>query len=135
GNESITVVGTGADAPAPRLREDDMKILERANKEFGTPKSPIKGFEEKNEKKIPSSTGEEYVIKQGDTFETIAKDKFGSTSYASKIAEANPGVKATSLRVGKTIVLPSKNEKKEESAVAQNPVPAGTVDPVVIKKP
>src|SRR5262245_11081511 len=64
GNDSITVVGTGADAPAPRLRDEEINaLLENAKKQFGgdkpAPKGPasgtIKGTEERNEKKIPSA--------------------------------------------------------------------------------
>jgi len=47
--------------------------------------------------------------------------KLGSKSYASKIAEANPGMKANALRVGKTITIPAKTEKKEETAVVVPP--------------
>ena len=123
GSEAITVVGSGADAPAERLSPADAdKLYERARKEFApakAEKSAIKGSEEKNEKKIiPSATGEEYVIKEGDTFETIAKTKYGSGSFAGLIADANPGVKATALRVGKHLVLPPKAEKKAEEPAA-----------------
>jgi nucleoid-associated protein YgaU len=125
GNDTITVVGTGADAPAPRLGDAEINaLLENAKKQFGekpTTKPPasgtLKGSEEKNEKKIPSSTGEEYVIKEGDSFDSIAKAKYGNASFAGMIAEANPGLKATSLRVGKKLVLPPKAEKKVEAPV------------------
>src|SRR6185503_4428590 len=71
GNEAITVGGNGADPAAERLSPADAdRLYERARKEFAPParneKTGIKGNEEKNEKKIPSSTGEEYVIKEGD---------------------------------------------------------------------
>jgi len=127
GSEAITVGSNGADAPAQRLSPEDAdRLYERARREFAPAKpekSTIKGTEEKNEKKIiPSATGEEYVIKEGDTYETIAKAKYGSGSYSGLIADANPGVKATALRVGKHIVLPAKNEKKvEEPVVAKTP--------------
>src|SRR5689334_7266560 len=77
GSEAITVVGNGA-APAPaRLGEEEINtILQNAQKQFAQPKgSPpstsIKATEEKNEKRIPSASGDEYVINEGDTFETI----------------------------------------------------------------
>ena len=141
GSEAITVVGSGADAPAERLSPADAdKLYERARKEFApakAEKSAIKGSEEKNEKKIiPSATGEEYVIKEGDTFETIAKAKYGSGSYAGLIADANPGLKPTALRVGKHIALPAKSEKKaEEPVVAKTPEKIEEPVRVEAKKP
>src|SRR5262245_49670314 len=65
GGEAITVVGPGADAPAPRLPDAEINaLLENAKKQFGekpSTKPPaaggIKGTEEKNEKKIVSATG------------------------------------------------------------------------------
>lgn len=135
GTEAITVVGNGAAPPATRLGEEEINtLLQNAQKQFAQPKPPssgpsIKSTEEKNEKRIPSATGDEYVIKEGDTFETIAQKHLGSKSLAHLIAETNPDVKATALRVGKTIKLPGKPEKKEE-AVAVKPV-----DPVVPPPP
>ena|SRR5436190_2828844 len=139
GGESTTIVGTNgtAEPPAPRLSPDDANVLyERARREFAQPPAPnrgpektgIKVPEEKNEKRIPSSTGEEYVIKDGDTFETIAQAKLGSKSYASKIAEANPGLKPTALRVGKTIAIPA----KAEATVVKETLPT---PPVEVKDP
>jgi len=134
GGEATTIVGTNgtAEPPAPRLSQDDANILyERARREFAQPQPPSKGPEktgikvpeEKNEKRIPSSTGEEYVIKERDTLDSIAKGKYGNSSFAAMILEANPGLKATALRVGKAILLPAKTEKKEEPVVAKEPMP------------
>jgi len=130
GGDPATIVGTnsGADAPAQRIREDEINsILENAKKQFGdqsskpaTPQTPTKGTEEKNEKRVNSTaTGEEYVIKTGDTLEKIAT-KHKTT--AAKILEANPGLKATALRVDKSIKLPktetaAPTEKKDEAPV------------------
>jgi nucleoid-associated protein YgaU len=141
GVEAITVVGNGAEAPAPRINpEDAERLYERARREFAPPpkseKTGIKGTEEKNEKKIPSATGEEYVIKEGDSYDSIAKAKYGSASYSGLIADANPGLKATALRVGKRIVLPPKAEKKvEEPLVAKPSEKVEEPAPVVNKKP
>ena len=145
GGESTTIVGTNgsAEPPAPRLSQDDANVLyERARREFAQPAGPTKGPEkgikvpeEKNEKRIPSSTGEEYVIKERDTVDSIAKAKYGSSSYVGMILEANPGLKATALRVGKTIVLPAKGEKKEETAAAKDPAPAMIAEPVLPSTP
>lgn len=127
GGEAITIIGAGADAPAPRLSpEDAERLYDRARKEFAQPVKPekttIKDSEPRNEKRI--SSGEEYVIKEGDSFDSIAKAQYGSASFAGRIAEANPGLKPTALRVGKKIVLPAKAEKKEEPAVVAAPAPA-----------
>src|SRR5882757_2462097 len=113
GGDPATIVGTnsGADPAAPRLGEEEInRILKSAEKQFGeatspkTGSTPSKGAEEKNEKKI-SLTGEEYVIKSGDTLDKIAqKHKTNSQS----ILEANPGLKATVLPIGKSIVMPVK---------------------------
>src|SRR6516225_10033970 len=75
GGDATTIVGTNgtAEPPAQRLSQDDANVLyERARREFAQPLPPSKGPdkggikvpEEKNEKRIPSSTGEEYVIKE-----------------------------------------------------------------------
>jgi len=142
-DNSITVIGTGADAPAPRLGDAEINaLLENAKKQFSEKpgsKQPatgnLKGTEERNEKKIPSATGEEYVIKEGDSFDSIAKAKYGNASFAGMIAEANPGLKATSLRVGKKIVLPPKTEKKVEEPVVAKTVEKTEEPPVITKKP
>ncbi|MBI3858205.1 MAG: LysM peptidoglycan-binding domain-containing protein [Planctomycetes bacterium] len=147
GGEAISVGGNGADAPATRLRDDEINtLLQDAQKQFNSkpavntkPASGtgIKSSEEKNEKRIPSATGEEYAIREGDTLESIAKTKYGNASYACMIAEANPGLKATALRVGKKISLPAKGEKaekKEDIAVAPPPAQID-VKPVPSKQP
>src|SRR6185295_2418150 len=136
--EAITVVGNGAEPAATRITPDDAeRIYEKARREFAPTTKPektgIKGSEEKNEKKIPSATGEEYVIKEGDSFDSIAKAKYGNASFAGLIAEANPGVKATALRVGKHLVLPLKTEKKAEEPVVAAKTPERIEEPVIKK--
>src|SRR5579859_1065290 len=134
GGGETTIVGTnaGAEPSAQRLPDQEInRILQSAQQQFGdqTPKaapSPVKGSEEPKEKRVTStSTGEEYVIKEGDTLESIAQ-KHKST--AAKIAEANPGLKPTALRPGKKILIPAKGEKpvvdKQEEPVAATPSPA-----------
>src|SRR5262245_61507783 len=135
GSEAITVVGNGAAPPSTRLGEEEINtILQNAQRQFSTPKPPttgasIKATEEKNEKRIPSASGDEYVIKEGDTFETIAQKTMGSKSFAHLIAEANPDVKPTALRVGKKIKLPGKAEPKVEPK--EEPAVVKQADPVV----
>jgi nucleoid-associated protein YgaU len=152
GGDPATIVGTnaGAEPQATRLGDQEIKsLLDNAQKQFGdqTPAkaTPVKGSEEPKEKRVSStSTGEEYVIKEGDTLDKIAEKTMGSKSYASKIADANPGLKPTALRPGKKLVIPAKAEKpspvmekKEEPAVAQDLPPAPATaqgDPVAAPK-
>jgi nucleoid-associated protein YgaU len=132
GGDPATIVGSnsGADPAATRLGEEEInKMLKSAEKQFGEvhetkPSGPAKGTEEKNEKKI-SPTGEEYVIKDGDTLDKIAQ-KHKTT--ASKIVEANPGLKPTALQPGKKLLLPGKAEKpvvekKDEAVVKPETAP------------
>src|SRR6185295_1572859 len=128
GGDPATIVGSnqGADPAATRAGEDEInRILKNAEKQFGEvapakqPEKSSKGTEERNEKKI-SPTGEEYVIKEGDTLEKIAA-KHKTTAQG--IIDANPGLKPTALRVGKSIAMPGKQavEKKEDVAKVEEP--------------
>jgi nucleoid-associated protein YgaU len=143
GGDPATIVGTnsGADPAAPRLGEDEInRILKSAEKQFGeatNPKagpSPSKGTEEKNEKRV-SLTGEEYVIKEGDTLDKIAAKHKTS---AQSIVDANPGLKPTNLRIGKSIVMPGKVEKvvekKEELPVVKKEEPKQEQAPATTPK-
>lgn len=56
--------------------------------------------------RAPESTGSEYVIKSGDTFASIAKKIYGSDTHWRDIAQANPLVDPSKLKVGKKIRLP-----------------------------
>lgn len=47
-----------------------------------------------------------YTVKAGDTLESIAAALLGKKSAWKEIAEANPGLKPSSLRVGQRIVIP-----------------------------
>jgi nucleoid-associated protein YgaU len=143
GENVIQVVGPGAEGPSIRIKEEDA-LYDRARQQFGEkpPKAStgnsLKGAEDPNRKDIKPATSEDYVIKEGDTFETIAQAKYGSKSFSSMIAEANPGLKPTTLRVGKHIVVPAKPvEKKEEAAVVKDaaPPPATEVRPLPAKQP
>jgi len=50
---------------------------------------------------------ETYTARAGDTFKSIAKRLYGSTSKWREIAKANPGVKRKKLRAGEVVYLPS----------------------------
>jgi LysM repeat protein len=73
----------------------------------------------------PAATATEYTIAARDNFSTIAK-KFGVTSKA--IAEANPGVESTKLRVGQKIHVPAPAPAGTPSAVASTAA-TPTVEP------
>ncbi len=49
---------------------------------------------------------EEYVVKGRDTFQSIARARYGSTRYAEAVARANPFVSPDRLRAGQTLRLP-----------------------------
>src|SRR6185295_9880405 len=127
GGDPATIVGSnqGADPAATRAGEDEInRILKNAEKQFGEvapakqPEKPSKGTEERNEKKI-SPTGEEYVIKEGDTLEKIAAKH-----------------KTTAHRVGKSIAMPGKQavEKKEDVAKVEEPKKTEVVVPPAPKQ-
>jgi len=49
---------------------------------------------------------EEYEVKAGDTFQSIARARYGSARYAEAVARANPFVSPDRLRAGQTLRLP-----------------------------
>jgi nucleoid-associated protein YgaU len=54
----------------------------------------------------PGAAGGTYIVKKNDTLYGIARAKYGDGKQWQKIAAANPGVSASSLKVGQTLVLP-----------------------------
>ena len=50
--------------------------------------------------------GNSYTVKKGDTLYAIARAKYGDGKQWQRIAQANPGVSPSSLKVGQTITLP-----------------------------
>jgi len=55
------------------------------------------------------SSGSEstYVVKKGDTFETISKSVYGSTSKWKEISKANPTVDPTRMKIGAKLRIPA----------------------------
>ncbi len=49
---------------------------------------------------------DQYKVQPGETFETIAKKRYGSSSMSTAIARANPFVDPRRLRAGRVILLP-----------------------------
>jgi nucleoid-associated protein YgaU len=80
------------------------------------PETPIRGAEPVEPGKVipPPTAGDEYVIREGDTFETIAKERYGDRRLWKLIADANPTVKERTLRPGKKVVIPQKPEPGTE---------------------
>lgn len=126
---------------ATRMREDDVRVLiDKARQTFVTPppsdgsKPPtgIKNPEPPAGGKdvAPAAKPEEWVIKEGDTLESIAEAKYGSRSFVGLISQANPDARPSALRVGKKLVLPPKPEKKADEALAGPKAGTGGESPV-----
>lgn len=56
---------------------------------------------------------EEYTIKERDTLERIAKEKYGEASKWTLIRDANPSLNPSRLRVGQKIRIPAKPPERE----------------------
>jgi nucleoid-associated protein YgaU len=56
--------------------------------------------------KAPTKSDGTYTVQKGDTLFRIAKDRYGSGAQWEKIAAANPGVNAASLKVGQKLKMP-----------------------------
>ena len=53
-----------------------------------------------------TSAGGTYTVQKGDTLIKIARTHYGDAHQWTKIAAANPGINANSIKVGQQIVLP-----------------------------
>jgi 5'-nucleotidase len=53
-----------------------------------------------------SAAGGRYTVKKGDTLWKIAETKYGNGNQWQKIASANPGLSAETLKAGQTIAVP-----------------------------
>ena len=53
-----------------------------------------------------AAAGSSYTVKKGDTLFTIAKTAYGNGNQWQRIAQANPGLSPSTLKAGKTIVIP-----------------------------
>ncbi len=54
-----------------------------------------------------SSVARTYLVKPGDTLQSIARKHYGSVAYWTTVLAANPAVNPRRLRVGQTIMLPA----------------------------
>ena len=140
----LTAPPVTPDAAAPRLREEEVRtLIDQSRRQFGgpggpspaaptpAPAGPKKGDEPPPGKEIRPVAEEEYVIQEGDTFESIAERKYGSRAYVSLLVKANPSVKPTALRVGRKIVVPPKPEDaaRAETPKVAEPSPAAARTP------
>ncbi len=123
-------------APAPdqaatRMRLEDTRTFIREAEEQlrgGRPAGPganprIEKVEPDNRGKVvpPAPADGDYVIKENDSFDRIAKERYGNSKYARLIAEANPSRKANALRPGDRLVLPLKPEEKAPAPEERKP--------------
>jgi nucleoid-associated protein YgaU len=70
----------------------------------------------------PAEAGD-YVVKSGDTLETIAQSQLGSKKEWKKIVDANPGLDVKHIRIGQKLKIPGKAKPAEPAAP---PTPAPT---------
>ena len=79
---------------------------------------------ERTQADAPSPDGAQvHVVKEGDTFGTIARQHLGSAAKWTKIRDANPGVDPGSLRVGQRLVIPAATPEAAPTAQADAAVP------------
>ena len=64
--------------------------------------------------------GEEYVVQDGDTLSSIAKEKLGSEDKWQDIAQANKLDNPDQLQVGQKLVIPSSDQMNSESSDDMN---------------
>lgn len=53
-----------------------------------------------------ATAGGKYTVQKGDTLFRIAKEKYGDGKQWTRIAQANPGLSPSTLKVGQKIVIP-----------------------------
>jgi nucleoid-associated protein YgaU len=70
-----------------------------------------------------------YIVQEGESFWTIARDKYGDSSLWPKLHEANKErfPRAVDLRVGATIILPEL--KRDKVSLPREPVTGSTTGP------
>ena len=78
------------------------------------------GATEQSETSTDSATeqsqaqGEEYVVQEGDTLASIAKEKLGSEDQWQSIAEANGLENPDQLQVGQSLIIPSSDQMESD---------------------
>jgi nucleoid-associated protein YgaU len=102
---AATPAGSGGSSPAPVISRPDTTTGVRTLSAGQTP----------------------YIVKAGDNPSAIAAREYGDERLSAAILKANPGLVATSLKVGQTIILPSKAQAQSMAGVSGAPSVA-TVD-------
>lgn len=64
-----------------------------------------------------------YTVKPGDSFSKISATVYGSPNFWAKIAQANPNVSSSKLRVGQVLIIPAESDVK---ALTATPAPSRT---------
>jgi nucleoid-associated protein YgaU len=67
------------------------------------------------------SDAADYVVKAGDTPDTIAQHELGSKKEVKRLLDANPGLDAKHLRIGQKIKIPGKTKPTEPITPAPSP--------------
>lgn len=96
-----------ADAAALRAEVNAAAAAQKPAKPAAAPtRREAPSSEPVGESPAPAQAGGTYTVKAGDTPATIAKQHLGAASRWPEIARANPGLNATSLRIGQVLQLP-----------------------------
>lgn len=108
--------------PDPKVQDKGLsQTLENDDKQQQPEKEPVEKPPVKPEKK---ST---YKIKKGDTLLGIAKKLYGEERYVDAIVKANPGIKPTRLRIGRSLTLPKKPSQQQEDSQKKVPLKSYTI--------
>ena len=120
----LTLAGAGAyaldDQPQEPQTEEQMNQGTEIEQEAEDTGATEQSTTEQSETEADSATeqsqaqGEEYVVQEGDTLASIAKEKLGSEDKWQSIAEANGLENPDQLQVGQSLIIPSSDEMNSE---------------------
>ncbi|MEM8873311.1 MAG: LysM domain-containing protein [Planctomycetota bacterium] len=146
GGDSPTLMQTpGADGSEPQLAgdlgggielgDDDDVEPDLARLSAGTTDLPDTPADDVDDTPVPDFTGPRtYIVKQGDSFYTIARDQLGDANLYRAIEQANPLVDPRRIRPGMEIKLPDvSNLRSGNGTRAVAPEADLTIDGHVIK--
>ncbi len=112
----LTFAGAGAyaleDQPQEPQSEEQMNQgteIEQEAEDTGATE-PSTTEQSATEEEQSQSQGEEYVVQEGDTLASIAKEKLGSEDQWQSIAEANGLENPDQLQVGQSLIIPSSDQ-------------------------
>lgn len=118
----------------PKIKPTNM-----VGKKVIIPPSPISKPEKvtpplPEEKPFETTESKEYVIQKGDTYELIARHFYGSTKHWKVIADANPDVNPTKMKVGKKITIPPNPSDEVTKPPKVDKVKSKTKEPIEPKE-